>query len=392
MKRFYALFFIILLLSCGVKQPVEPETEQQFGYIIVLSEPAGALIYVDGQNTSLRTPDTLKQQPGLYSIQTFLPEYDVTPDSISVQVVANATQTINFSMQKIETSGAVYVTSTPPGADIFVDNQPSGKVTPDTLQFESGDYTVDVRKNGYITISNQISILPDTTLTFETALDIQPCILLEAFGNVSCTPCVEAARNLETFVNFHPTNDYVILEYYANWPSPNDPFYKEAPNDVMQRVMYYQLASLPSMFIGGLYGVDATQYENINQTFATALDTWESPAGLSITKKNVNGQLSVDVDIFQKRVLSNVQNLRLFVAILENDIQFESPPGSNGLTHFNFVFRGFLSDKSGDPLVDDTTYNYSYIKEWPDWNYSNSHIVAFIQNIETKQIIHTTLN
>jgi hypothetical protein len=80
------------------------------------------------------------------------------------------------------------------------------------------------------------------------------------------------------------------------------------------------------------------------------------------------------------------------VAIIEDDIRFNAAPGSNGLTHFNFVFRGFLSDKNGDRFDENASIVKSYTKEWPDWNYANSHIVAFIQHIETKQIIHTTLN
>ncbi len=393
MKRFFLLFFVTLFLSCGIKQPVDTELEQQYGDIIVLSEPDGALIFLNGQDTALRTPDTLRQLPtGRHTVRTFLAEHLATPDSIVVQVELDTVKTIHFSMRKIETAGAIFIKSVPPGAAILVDKQPTGKITPDTLRLEGGEYVLDIRKNGYMPLSQQINLPRDTTIAVDASLSIQPCVLLEAFGNVSCTPCVEAAHNLETFVTQHPVQEFAIVEYYANWPSPNDPFYKEAPNDVMQRVMYYQLTSLPSMFVGGAIGVDATLYENINKAFTTAFETWDSPIGLSINKKNIDGLLTVDVETYLERPVTDLEDLKLYVAIVEDNISFDSPPGSNGLTHFNFVFRGFLPDKNGDLLVDGESHTFSYSRTWPAWNYANSRIIAFIQHHQTKHIIHTTIN
>ena len=93
---------------------------------------------------------------------------------------------------------------------------------------------------------------------------------------------------------------------------------------------------------------------------------------------------------FEKPLTDN--QLRLFVAIIENDIHFDSPPGSNGLTGFEYVFRTFLSSNEGDEFqTDSNSKRMDYSFTWQDWDYNNCQVIAFIQNMSTKQIIQTTI-
>ncbi len=392
MRRFVVLFLLAWTLSCGVKQPVtQPET-QQFGRIAVTSTPSGGLIYLDNRNSSLTTPDTLTQiSQGSHSIRIVLPEYQAIPESINVNVEPNNIVSAHFQLKKLERIGFVFISSAPAGADILIDNRQTGKTTPDTVQLEAGSHTITVHKNGYVANSSTISVQQDTTRELSLALDIQKCVLLEAFGNVSCTPCVDAAHNLHTFEENFPQTDYAIIEYYANWPSPNDPFYKQAPDDVMQRLQYYRLTSLPSLVFGGTLGVDATQYAEIKQAFLATYSGQSPTIGLSITKQLVDGELNVAVESTSANP-EDLETCVLFVAIVENQIHFDAPPGSNGLTDFDFVFRGFLSGRSGDAFDTRQHQQFSYTFEWPDWNYSNCNIIAFIQHTKTQQILHTAIN
>lgn len=394
MKRVAAMFLLAWFVSCGVKQPTTQLDTAEFGSIIVRSFPPGGLIYLNDRNTTRFTPDTLDHiSPGRHVVRVILEEYESTPDSIVVQVSANTQSTAEFTLKKLQRTGFVFIESAPQGGDILIDNQNTGKVTPDTLQLETGDHQLSIQKNGYVSESREIRIQPDSTLHLSLSLNIQRCILLEAFGNVSCAPCVDAAHNLHTFVESFPAEQYAIVEYFANWPSPNDPFYKQAPDDVMQRLLVYQFTALPSLMIGGTTGVDATQYAEIETAFQSLYATADPPIGLSISKTLLDGELSVHVETTCLSPCNDLQDYLLFVTVVENNIQFDSPPGSNGLTDFNFVFRGFLSSNTGDALdPSQPTHEFQYRLTWPSWDYEHSQIVAFIQHKETKHIIHTSIN
>ncbi|MBN1481537.1 PEGA domain-containing protein [candidate division KSB1 bacterium] len=394
MNRFFLLFLVILTISCGVKQPVDQNRQHEFGSIIVTSTPPGGLIYLDGRNTTQVTPDTLKNIiPGHHTVRIFLQEYFATPDSIVLEVRANSAVSAAFTLEKLANTGWVRVESTPRGAEIVVDNQTTGKVTPDSLLLESGAHTVVFRKNGYQSRSCEVDVQRDTFLNLTISLPIQACVLLEAFGNVSCDPCVIAADNLDTFRENADPATYAIMEYYAWWPGRNDPFYKAASDDVDERIGYYQITALPSLVAGGHAKVNATDYKEIDATFKSIFAAHTTPIGLSITKNLIGTELIVQVEILRLSPCDHLEQLRLYVAIVENDIHFDSPPGSNGLTDFDFVFRGFLSSKTGD-LFDtmQEEYQFTYRLTWPDWDYNKSQIVAFIQNQETKHIIHTTIH
>jgi hypothetical protein len=389
----YILFIVALLLHCGIKQPVEQIVTVQEGEIIIHSAPPGARIFLDRQNTNFITPDTLIKVPiGSHLIQVFLEGYRAIPDSMELEVAASQSVIAAFQMQKIETSGFLIITSSPANAEIYIDGHSCGFHTPDTLTLETGQHNIELRKNGYAVFLHQVDIAPGGWEKLEASLTIQPCILLEAFGNVSCTPCVEAAHNLHQFSQNHSADQYALIEYYANWPSPNDPFYKEAPQDAMQRITYYQLTALPSLFIGGSMGVDATRYDDILAAFQTMSSNPSASLGLSVDKNLSAGQLAVTVELYASDDSLFSSELRLFVAIIENSIHFETAPGSNGLIDFDNVFRGFLSERTGDSLSADSEQIFQYEKIWPAWDFAQAHIVAFLQNMKTKTIVHCTIN
>ncbi len=391
MKKDLALFFLILIvLSCGVKQPVENNTLQKTGAIFVDSEPDSALIFLDGQNTFRLTPDTLKNIPlGLHIIKVQKSGYEPLPDSLAIRLKTDSVSKVFFTLNKLVYLGQLAVHSEPAGAEIFIDGQSTGHYTPDTLQLSPATYTIHLEKNGFKPVEIQIDVKTDQFAEISKQLDIQQRVIFESFGNVSCEPCVKSAENLEKFRNEHTESDYVLFEYYANWPSPNDPFYKVSPKDVDERVQYYKIYTLPKLRLNGGTGVDAADYDAIQTAYNNAIASQNTRLALSVNKRLVDDSLHVNVEIYDyNKILQNSQ-LRLFVLVYEDDIHFNSPPGSNGLKDFNFVFRKFLSDRKGDIIQKPKT---TYTLQWPGWVFANAHVVAFIQDISTKKIYQASVN
>ncbi|MBN1350667.1 PEGA domain-containing protein [candidate division KSB1 bacterium] len=391
-KLIYLLIFS--LAGCGVKQPVENIDNRITGKILVTSEPAGAYIFLDGEAKGKLTPDTLSNiSVGSHTIYIIKDGFRSMPDSLVVSVEENKVSRAEFELTKLLQSGLVEIKSIPAHAEIFVDGQTTGKFTPDTVQVEAGNHLIKIAKNGYKDKQWQQTVSQDSIIFLESILEINRRILLEAFGNVSCTPCVQAAQNLHNFEATIPRNQFAIIEYYANWPSPNDPFYKEAPHDINQRLMHYQVSALPTLIIGGSASADATDYDNILATYQEAYSTQNAGIGLSIAKRLNEGELIVEIELYNFEGNFDDDQLHLFVAIVENNIHFDSPPGTNGLTDFDFVFRKFLTPEGGMPIRNNSNLiETDFAFDWLKWDYANCKIAAFIQNISSSKIIQVSQN
>ncbi len=390
MKYISLILIALAIFSCGVKQPVENVESQKTGKIFVSSQPDSALIFLDGQNTFKVTPDTLNGiSLGRHIVRVQREGFKPLQDSIIVQVEEKTIARAAFTLEALVYLGTLVVNSEPSGAEIYVDGQNTGRYAPDTLQLEPGTYQISLVKNGFVQVDSTITIENEKTTTVSRTLDILQRVVFESFGNVSCEPCVKSAENLEKFRNEHPEPSYVLFEYYANWPSPNDPFYTVSPKDVDERVKYYKVYTLPKLRLNGETGVDAASYETIQNAYAEAIARQNTPLALSASKRLLNDSLHVRVEIYDYgQVLQNT-DLRLFVLVYEDDIHFDSPPGSNGLKDFNFVFRTFLSDRSGDQINANTL---TYSLKWDSWQYANCHVVAFLQDVVTKKIYQATYN
>lgn len=385
------LIIILLFFACGIKQPVGPNETNDSGRILVESGLRQAKIYLDHQPTGKITPDTLVQVPvGPHLVQVIEPGFRSEPDSLVISVIKNQLTHASFNLIPLVNTGFLRIETTPARGEIFLDDQPTGLLTPDTLQAEAGHHVIKVVKNGYSDLSWEVTVAANTVATLTGSFSIHSRVLFEAFGNVSCTPCVPAAVNLHQFKAEQNPAEYAIIEYYANWPNPNDPFFRVSPNDVYQRLGVYNVATLPTLMLDGTRGVDAADFNAIVQNFNEMKSQHSGQIGLSVEKYLVNDSLKIRVEIFQTE--SNLINpdWRLFVAVIENDIHFTNPPGTNGLKDFDFVFRQFMSANTGDPiLADEQISEINYALKWPNWNYANSQVVAFLTN--ARQIMQTTI-
>ena len=103
----------------------------------------------------------------------------------------------------------------------------------------------------------------------------------------------------------------------------------------------------------------------------------------SITGENYISNVSIES-------ITNIQNpedYELIVNVTENDIIFDTPPGSNGETEFNHVMRKMykidlaLAGADGEINIERiTSINSNWLKQ-------NLNTVVFIQNKITKEVI-----
>ena len=135
-------FFKIPLALLSIRYP-----EKEVGSIRVTSAPTGAAIFLDDEAIGRTTNTTITGiSAGDHSVRVELERYR-TPDDQWVAVSKGTNATVHFTLKPI--TGSISVTSEPPGAWIYIDEENMSVVTPMTLEdLIIGDYTVGVKLEG----------------------------------------------------------------------------------------------------------------------------------------------------------------------------------------------------------------------------------------------------
>ena len=234
-------------------------------------------------------------------------------------------------------------------------------------------------------------VIVTTTINFETAhTQASRIVLLEDFANVSCVPCVTSNRIIEALLNGTYKNKIAVVKFPTNFPSPNDPFYLANSSFCDERMLYYNIIGAPTLIVDGTLRPTPTDSVSIKEKINEGL-TQTAPFSVNINTSFQDSSMIVFIDV-RPITLSgiNLNNLVLNTVIIENDIRFDEAPGANGEKVFYNVLRKALPTDDGISFsaLPDTTF------EWQTdllstWNPENLHIVSFIQNVQTKEILQT---
>ncbi len=304
------------------------------------------------------------------------------------------------SVENENLNGEVFVTANIDSAEIFVDGENTGKLTPALLSLSAGSHEISVQKTNYLVDTRIVNVIANTQIEIEFFLQstaAQKIVLIEDFANVSCIPCVTSNKILHRLVyDKYGTEKVVTVQYHVNFPAPNDIFYTANPTASNIRREFYDVVSAPSVFVDGLLNPVATDSNDIITDVESRLQTSAS-AEISISASIEAANLFTNVSVRVFDVDQNsIGDYKLFIALTETNIEFENPPGSNGETKFYDVMREMIPSAegiqlSGDSINNEVNFNYS-VQLNSEWNSKNLHIIAFIQDINTKEIIQAESN
>lgn len=148
---------------------------------------------------------------------------------------------------------------------------------------------------------------------------------------------------------------------------------------------YYTIFGTPRVFFNGTNGVSGGQVsasmleDRIGQTSLLTIQVRETG----------NSNRQVEVEVFS---VDNppVGDLRLFVAVVEKEIQYNAP---NGETLHHDVFRDMLTDKDGDPITLSAaggsvvaSFNFAVQSGWQE---NEVYVLAFVQDYSTKEVFNS---
>ncbi len=119
------------------------------GKITITSKPAGAKIFLNNKDTGKKTPAIFNNlSRGNYNFTLKLDFYE--DHNININLARNEIVERNINLVLAGNAGSLFITSTPQGAKILLDNNETGSVTPDTLiPVSAGEHQVTLSLANY---------------------------------------------------------------------------------------------------------------------------------------------------------------------------------------------------------------------------------------------------
>lgn len=223
----------------------------------------------------------------------------------------------------------------------------------------------------------------------------QRLCLLEEYTQASCPPCAALNPALNALLASN-TSKVVSIKYQTNWPGV-DPMNTQTQTWVGPRVTYYGITGVPNICFDGNVLQKASPTA-LTQTVINNRYAVTSPFELEVTHQyNATfDSIAITIEINATQAASGT--LVLQTALVEEEVLFCTPPGTNGEKDFYGVMRQMLPNATGTALANSWTAGTSQTVTFniavPSYIYDKKQlaIVAFIQNNTNKEVLQTGLS
>jgi len=237
------------LVGCGSEPPYPGELE-------VTSLPAGAAIAIDGVATGQVTPAVFADlDGGTYAVSVSQTGVEYRPPLQEIEVPFGGRACLHFGTE----AGILTVTSDPAGAEIVLDGEATGVLTPHTFAaLDPGQYSVSLALAHHRSEPSERTV--DVVCNAETTADFQlvlmSVVLFESFSNVRCSGCPALVNAIEYLMHDggFGFDRLVHVKYAGAVPYPLDPLYRSNMAMVNERSVFYSgqtSFALPTLFAQG---------------------------------------------------------------------------------------------------------------------------------------------
>lgn len=178
-------------------------------------------------------------------------------------------------------------------------------------------------------------LITSAVITWSEA-QTQRRVLVEEFTQASCPPCATYNPAFNAMLTANETK-LTQIKYQTDWPG-FDPMNLHNPAQVQTRVTYYSITGVPTGVVDGNY----KKASPANITAADINNRWNvtSPMEVEISHTIVGNQLTAHAVFRATGAVSG--NLRGHVVVIEREVLFQTPPGTNGEKEFYGVMKRML--------------------------------------------------
>lgn len=222
--------------------------------------------------------------------------------------------------------------------------------------------------------------------------------LIEEFTGENCYPCSMYNPMFNILLKKN-TSTVVTLKYQADIPTPGPVLYEQTKADVDVREYYYHVPEAPYAYTNGneFAGNVATYTQGDIDNFKTRITNFD----ISLAH-----YFSADLDsIFITMTFtctkdySTTSALKAHIALVEENINFSTPPGSTKEKYFYMVMRKMYPSASGTLLIKQQWHTgdsqtITIAKPLPSYiyNISELRVIGFIQDNKNKKVLQAALS
>ena len=247
----------------------------------------------------------------------------------------------------------------------------------------------------------KITLLALLITTTVVMAQTQRFVVFEEFTQASCGPCASQNPAFNALLASNSTKT-IGLKYQTSWPG-FDPMNLHNPTEVATRVTYYGVSGVPYCRMDGSTEPTGSAYAgapaNVTQNMINTRYAITSPFEVTVSHTVNNALDSAFITVVVKNVSGSTLtsgsagSLKLHVIIAEEEINFNSAPGSNGEKDFYGVMKKMVTTDAGLAMADSWTNNqtqtFTYDVALPSYMYNLGEvaIVSFVQENTTKEIL-----
>jgi thiol-disulfide isomerase/thioredoxin len=215
-------------------------------------------------------------------------------------------------------------------------------------------------------------------------------MLIEFFTSSTCGPCASNNPIMTAFMNAQNPELISSIGFHMNWPAPgNDPMYLYNQTDNTTRRTFYGVNAIPAGFFDGTISIPLPYSQSNLQSYFDSRKNVLSPVTIIVRDSTYGDSVLVRVNLQCETFLTN-PNVTLYMAVFEDLIHYNSPPGTNGEIDFHNVMRKMLPSGNGTQLVLTPGYNKEFTFRYkmdPIWTASRIHSLVYIQGAD-KEIMN----
>lgn len=162
------------------------------GGISVSSTPKGSGLYVDDLYQGITEMIVGNLQPGPHKVTVAEPGYQTSTQTVTV--LSGQVVPVSFTLvpENNPPTGDIQVSSTPPGAVVYLDGNYKGFTPPndhlDIIDLAPGTYTLSLTKLGYLDYSTSVTLPPGKIIPVNATLVPSPVTPTVATAEIVSTP------------------------------------------------------------------------------------------------------------------------------------------------------------------------------------------------------------
>lgn len=324
---------------------------------------------------------------------------------VSVEFTNNGSQNITSIQASYKVDGGSPITQTFNGLSLA----PLGSViltfTSQIMNPAIGAHTITADIVQVNSTTDPVAANNQGTTSFAVATASVPRNgLIEEYTSSTCSPCAAfnswwdpMITNVTNKAN-DPASHFNVVKYQMNWPSPgNDVSYNPDGNG---RRGFYGVNSIPDHYVNGTPGLPVGSPQNLYQPEINDCRTNPSFMTISGTYTVKGDSVIAIVTVMPNFTLSGA-GYKLYLAATEN--HYQNPGNTTGQLDYYHVMRKMLPDYNGIPISSFTagvpqTFSEKYkftVGNVAQGNYNfwstpfDGHLVAFVQNPGTKEILQS---